>query len=1036
MARAKRNLRVVSDEERSRAWRAVKEFRKLSVGLNAYARAVTGNRDVKVIATDGTTATDGVRIFVRPPIELGDATPHDKSLCDRRGDNKRQLCKACDVREMALASVFHEIAHIVFGSHVEPEPDGIDAIRKLINEWHPREACNHASEIIMTWRDEFKYLDYADSFSQVLTLMVNSLEDSRVNAAQFRARPGTRTIMEANLREIFESGVGELNLGPVAQVHTESVRWQDRSFPWQLMIGLFLEASEYYDVTDTLDHRVGKILREPSMAEALARIANADDAHMLVIATCDVFRELVKVGALEMPKCEPPPPPVPTPPIPGDGEQEEQDEQEEQPDQKDEGGEFGQSKQGTAKPPEKDDKDDGGQADTSGDDSQEDGGNSPDASGGRGDDDRKDGDKEEHRDDRGTGSDSPDDDKGDGDQDIEGGTEAAGRPDDDSESERVPEGTGSASDETDADGGSDESGDSGELPEGSTEPDDEPASEGAEHDGTDDGTDRAADEAGQGDRQDDPAEADGADGEGRGEVDDGSERPDGGTAPGEDSQADGDEAGGEDLPDSDSRDDLDGGAATGTSQSEATGDSVDPGRAGTDQSEDVQGAGDSSSGSEASTGDLEDGSRDEHRQGPEEADGLGTAGDAGHPDEQQEAVAQDGGEAGASNEPLQVGDENYQPTEQDGETEYESAPVPNAPGLEGEDDEVDDPITAISVDELLDAMRAATLHKIFGKRDDFATGSDEVCGGGHHDPDSDPGGLPDELVQAIATAVLQAGFFDTASREVSRVDIIEYGNQRHRWSQSFLPDMFKPAEPAIGKSVHEARVLFDANARGRKLANLKAGKVDGRNLAKRIPQQDPRMFQKKVLPKKISYEVFITGDISGSTASHDRISRIKRAMYGQAEMLHRVGVPFELWAHSAGWSDVEDMRMMDMWMFHIKGSNEPWSPAIKQRLADLRPQAGNLDGHTLEFVRKRAERSTATNKIICYYTDGAMPASNYDEELEILQREIKYCKQQGIALLAVGIDTDSPEEHGFRTCQVNGDADLPNVIKMLKEQMV
>jgi len=242
----------------------------------------------------------------------------------------------------------------------------------------------------------------------------------------------------------------------------------------------------------------------------------------------------------------------------------------------------------------------------------------------------------------------------------------------------------------------------------------------------------------------------------------------------------------------------------------------------------------------------------------------------------------------------------------------------------------------------------------------------------------------------------------------------------------------------IGQTVQEARVHLDANARGRRLGNLTAGRVDSRNLAKRIPQQDPRMFQRKLQPKRKSYEFILGFDCSGSTATSDRISRIKRAVYGQAETLTRLGIPFSIYAHSAGWyvdPDADEMPSMDVWIFDVKQPNEPWNAATKTRLAEIRPQAGNLDGHTLEFYRKVAERSGATDVAICYYTDGAMPASNYDEELEILQREIRYCLRQGISLLAVGIDTSSPEEHGFETVRVDTDADLPKVIRQLGKQL-
>src|SRR6266498_4690723 len=96
--RTQRESGGFSDEARERAWRAVRAFNKLTNGLNTYARAVTGNPNVRVKSTHTVSNTDGKTIWIRPPITLGDDTKHDRSVCSERGENFRQLCPACDVR--------------------------------------------------------------------------------------------------------------------------------------------------------------------------------------------------------------------------------------------------------------------------------------------------------------------------------------------------------------------------------------------------------------------------------------------------------------------------------------------------------------------------------------------------------------------------------------------------------------------------------------------------------------------------------------------------------------------------------------------------------------------------------------------------------------------------------------------------------------------------------------------------------------------------------------------------------------------------
>ena len=82
------------------------------------------------------------------------------------------------------------------------------------------------------------------------------------------------------------------------------------------------------------------------------------------------------------------------------------------------------------------------------------------------------------------------------------------------------------------------------------------------------------------------------------------------------------------------------------------------------------------------------------------------------------------------------------------------------------------------------------------------------------------------------------------------------------------------------------------------------------------------------------------------------------------------------------------------------------------------------------------DRVQATDKIILYCTDGKMPAENHDEELEILQREIKICKQKGYTLLGVGIRTDSPVRHGLDTVQVDEHSDVVKVVRHLEKRLL
>jgi cobalamin biosynthesis protein CobT len=124
---------------------------------------------------------------------------------------------------------------------------------------------------------------------------------------------------------------------------------------------------------------------------------------------------------------------------------------------------------------------------------------------------------------------------------------------------------------------------------------------------------------------------------------------------------------------------------------------------------------------------------------------------------------------------------------------------------------------------------------------------------------------------------------------------------------------------------------------------------------------------------------------------------------------------------------------MQLDMIEFKSADEPWNDTTRARLANIGPQACNLDGHTLQFYRKQLEKRREEIKILHYYTDGAMPLENFDEELVILREEILRYRQRQIVLAGVGVRTDSPKEHGLPTVIVESQADVIKVVEDLEQ---
>lgn len=326
---------------------------------------------------------------------------------------------------------------------------------------------------------------------------------------------------------------------------------------------------------------------------------------------------------------------------------------------------------------------------------------------------------------------------------------------------------------------------------------------------------------------------------------------------------------------------------------------------------------------------------------------------------------------------------------------------------------------------------------------------------GHHE-DKQPS--PEEIadMQAILQAILQGAYFETPSTTVQGVrehyfgkpvlnelgedmstawfgKLCHYSYSRHELG---IDGDFKPAENILGPALLKLRTIFADNQRAHQQNHLKSGRVNTRVLGRRAPLGDERLFRKKIIPGKRDYFVAIGLDVSGSTMGRN-LELIKAAGWAQADLLNRLGIPFAMFAYSGYHGKREDYYSgLYLDIYHVKDSNEPWNASTQERLQSLGPDGGNLDGHNIEYLRKVCDQSNATDKIIMYYSDGKMPATNHDEELEILRRELALCKKKGYTVAGVGVRTDSPSRHGLPTVQINDKNDIMLVVKHLEKMLL
>lgn len=329
-----------------------------------------------------------------------------------------------------------------------------------------------------------------------------------------------------------------------------------------------------------------------------------------------------------------------------------------------------------------------------------------------------------------------------------------------------------------------------------------------------------------------------------------------------------------------------------------------------------------------------------------------------------------------------------------------------------------------------------------GMAPEARSGSAEILGvaleATGHDNDLDSGAASTKELRAdkrlsdvMRVAIMQAASFDTPSARVSGVTI-RRGGSAEGWGPA--SGYHRPVEERdLAPSILHARRVFSDSRIDRNVRNVRKGKINPSALGKRAWGKDDRLFRRKLRAEGIDFEVVIGMDISYSTAD-GCIHLIKQSGEALASVLHRVGVPFSLYAHTTD-DGSNATGALGQEMLEIKAPREPWGASQRDLVARLVPTQGSLDGHNLEFYRKILDRSSARKRMIVYFTDGEIPETNHHEERVVLLREVKIINSRGYGVMAVGIGNDSPKKFGLDTVRIDRADDIVTVIKELEKRI-
>jgi hypothetical protein len=302
MARTKRTAPGFDPAASDQVWEAISVLRGKLPAMTKFARIVTGNDNLTVDITTGVPHTRGNKVFIRPPLGLGSKREHERSVCGSRGEGGKQRCAACQLREVIDFYLFHELAHVIGKTQQLVTKREIKKARVEALKLHP-EGCEHHKQVM----DRLAHIEAVGSDSMTLgnafnpwmAMMINSLEDSRVNEMTFASRPGMRTIFNMNMQRLLTEG-SEVGVD-------QNLAWTEAPLDSQFIVGLQIAASGYA-FEGEFAPEVMQALADPKLVRLCQQAITSDTVFQIFNLCLEVHKRANELGFCKVDPCvvEPP----------------------------------------------------------------------------------------------------------------------------------------------------------------------------------------------------------------------------------------------------------------------------------------------------------------------------------------------------------------------------------------------------------------------------------------------------------------------------------------------------------------------------------------------------------------------------------------------------------------------------------------------------------------------------------------------------------------------------------------------------------
>lgn len=281
-------MKAATNEKRIEAARkAVQAFeQQIRNQWEPLAQVMTKNRRLTVHAHPSSSFTDGRKIMLRVPLELGGDTEHTKHLCGERDDDGAMLCPACYVLDDVVATVAHEVAHVVEGSFTSVDAKTIEKMFDVLLA--PRIEAVDPSKVapvkatVMTSKTAMEVASKCDAW---LPMVLNALEDVFVNERMYEARPGFKPSIVGTTIRVIEKGFLQLD-GSVRE-------WKDAPKDARAIMVAYAMAAGIDKVIPSLGDDLKEVVHDMDLRRTVGEIhghATAQERLELSLRTLEILR--------------------------------------------------------------------------------------------------------------------------------------------------------------------------------------------------------------------------------------------------------------------------------------------------------------------------------------------------------------------------------------------------------------------------------------------------------------------------------------------------------------------------------------------------------------------------------------------------------------------------------------------------------------------------------------------------------------------------------------------------------------------------